>query len=86
MDWNRLESSHTAASICSKLSVEDATAPCISLKPFSEPSESPYTDGNHKVIAPCKGHPCNATEVCLVKNDGTTEFSCVSGCTLGKDK
>lgn len=84
MDWNRLESSHTATSICSKLSLEDATAPCISLKPFSEPSDLPYTEGNHKVVTPCKGHPCNATEVCLVKRDGSTGFTCVAGCMLGK--
>lgn len=84
MDWTKLEAGHTAASICGKLSFEDAAAPCISLKPYIEPSDLPHHSGNHKVQSPCKGHPCNVSQVCLVNKDGTNGFSCVPGCPLGK--
>lgn len=84
MDWTRLESGHTAASICSKLSIEDSTAPCVSLKPFIEPSDLPHHTGNHKIVSPCLENPCNATEVCLLKRDGGSGYECLPGCALGK--
>lgn len=84
MDWTKLETGHTASSICSKLSFEDASTPCVSLKPFIEPSDLPHHSGNHKIVSPCTGHPCNESEVCLVHKDGTNGFECVPGCPLGE--
>ncbi|GAB0089452.1 AGAP012576-PA [Sergentomyia squamirostris] len=63
MDWTKLQSSsHSAGSLCSKLSPTDMNTPCISLKPFLEPSDFPYSD-LQQVAAPCKGHPCNSSQV-----------------------
>ncbi|KAG4072634.1 hypothetical protein HA402_004723 [Bradysia odoriphaga] len=84
MDWTRLEAGHTASSICSRLSLEDSTAPCVSIKPYIEPSDLPHHTGNHKIISPCLAHPCNATEVCQLKRDGGIGYECVPGCALGK--
>lgn len=84
MDWTRLETGHTASSICSRLSLEDSTAPCVSLKPYIEPSDLPHHTGNHKIISPCLGNPCNATEVCLLRRDGATGYECIPGCALGR--
>lgn len=85
MDWTQpMANGHTASSICAKLSFEDPTIPCISLKPFTEPSDLPHHSGNHKVRSPCAGHRCNSTEICQVNHDGTSGYTCVSSCPLGE--
>lgn len=86
MDWTQpmANGPTTAASICAKLSFEDPATPCISLKPFTEPSDLPHHIGNHKVRSPCAGHRCNASEICLVNHDGTAGYSCVPSCPLGE--
>ncbi|XP_055691671.1 reversion-inducing cysteine-rich protein with Kazal motifs [Lutzomyia longipalpis] len=84
MDWTKLQSSsHSAGSLCSKLSPNDITTPCISLKPFLEPSDFPYRDA-HQVSTPCRGNPCNSSQVCLVDKTVNKGFSCVTGCALGE--
>uniref|UniRef100_A0A1B0D106 Reversion-inducing cysteine-rich protein with Kazal motifs n=1 Tax=Phlebotomus papatasi TaxID=29031 RepID=A0A1B0D106_PHLPP len=83
MDWTKLQSSsHSAGSLCSKLSPNDITTPCISLKPFLEPSDIPY-DG-YKITHPCKGNPCNSSQVCLLDKTQNNMFYCVTGCPLGE--
>lgn len=85
MDWTQpMANGHTASSICAKLSFADPTVPCISLKPFMEPSDLPYHSGNHRVRAPCSGHRCNASEICTLNHDGSSGYTCVAGCPLGE--
>lgn len=86
MDWTRLQPGHTAVSICSKLSLEDPTTPCVSIRPFIEPSDSPHISSidNHRVRAPCQGYPCNGSQVCQPLADGSSGYACVSGCPLGE--
>lgn len=97
MDWTRMETRHTPESICAKFSVEDfsdAATPCISLKPYLEPSDVPQTKANinHRILSPCHGHTCNASEVCVIEtrqgNESNQEngsgYRCVAGCPLGE--
>lgn len=86
MDWTRIESeAFTASSLCSKLSPESSKEPCISIKPYLEPSDDPYTGNDFEVVSPCKGNPCNSTQVCQVNRDGSNGYTCVNGCSLGKN-
>lgn len=93
MDWTRLETRHTPESICAKFSLEEtAEHPCISLKPYLEPSDLPRQQGlkdNHKVVSPCRGHTCNASEVCVLASKeeimkGSSDYQCLPGCPLGE--
>lgn len=85
MDWTKMSSeSHTASSLCSKLSPENGNIPCISIKPYLEPSDIPYSGNDMKILSPCKGQTCNtSSEVCLV-NRSTNKPNCVAGCPLGE--
>lgn len=87
IDWTRLESGHSAASLCSKLSPDTPDArrlPCISIRPYLEPSDEPYTGNDLKTISPCRGQQCNSSsEVCLV-NRKINKPSCIKGCPLGE--
>lgn len=97
IDWTRMETRHTPESICARFSVESGnpTSPCISLKPYLEPSDLPQHNAlatNHQIVSPCRGHGCNSTEVCVAENKrgeehGTatgSSFRCVPGCALGE--
>lgn len=93
MDWTRLETRHTPESICSKFALkETADHPCISLKPYLEPSDLPRQHGlknNHKVVSPCRGHTCNNSEVCVLASKeeimkGSSDYQCIPGCPLGE--
>lgn len=84
MDWPRMPPGQTAASICSKFSSESISSPCISLKPFLEPSDHLYVDPREGVTAPCKGDPCDSNQVCLVNRNcvrgkSCQPFLCVTG-------
>lgn len=84
MDWKRMTSSKLdAAAICSRLS-PDSKAPCISIKPYLEPSDRPYLGNDLKIISPCRGQHCNATsEICEV-NRNINKPSCIKGCPMGE--
>lgn len=96
IDWTRMETRHTPESICAKFSVdsENASSPCVSLKPYLEPSDVPqnsWPPANHQIVSPCRGHTCNATEVCVPDNkrdhhgvSASTAFRCIPGCPLGE--
>lgn len=96
IDWTRLETRHTPESICAKFSVdpENSSSPCISLKPYLKPSDVPnngWPAANNQIISPCRGHNCNATEVCVPDNKrdhhsltASSVFRCVPGCPLGE--
>ncbi|KAK6628054.1 hypothetical protein RUM44_010536 [Polyplax serrata] len=58
MDWSMMPLGQTAASICSRLASNTPSTPCVSLKPYLEPSDSPYAEPGEEVTAPCKGNPC----------------------------
>lgn len=84
MDWQRMENAQIEpATICSRLS-PDSKSPCISIKPYLEPSDSPYTGNDMKIVSPCRGQQCNATsEICEV-NRNINKPSCMQGCPLGE--
>lgn len=83
MDWTKMDVD--ASTICAKLSPESDDVPCISLRPYIEPSDLPYTAGNDlTVVSPCKGHPCNSSQICQVKRDGSNGHVCVNACSLGE--
>jgi reversion-inducing cysteine-rich kazal motif protein len=69
MDWSRMPAGQNAASLCSRLSPENPDTPCISLKAFLEPSDNPYMQPQDEVSSPCKGDPCNNSEVCSVNRN-----------------
>lgn len=83
MDWTRMNGSLTASSICMKLSSEDSSS-CVSMKPFLEPSDLPAGKNTEIISSPCRGHPCNATQVCMVDRDERNSYSCPIGCPLGE--
>lgn len=66
IDWSRMPADTSAAAICSRLSLENPTTPCVSLEPFLEPSDQPYSPPRDHVTQPCKGEPCAAGQVCQV--------------------
>lgn len=84
MDWQRMENSQIEpATICSRLS-PDSKAPCISIKPYLEPSDNPYSGNDLKIVSPCRGQQCNASaEICEV-NRNINKPSCIQGCPLGE--
>lgn len=85
MDWRRMPET-SAESLCATLSPADPNTPCISLKPFLEPSdhpgEGPLTD---QVTQPCKGGPCNASQVCTINRfRQQSRVYPTFSCSLGK--
>lgn len=92
MDWTRMPRGHghTAASLCALLSPDNPNTPCISLKPFLEPSKNPYRQPQDEVTLPCKGdNPCNSSEVCSVNHNCAPgrpclPYQCTPGCKLGE--
>lgn len=89
IDWTRMETRHTPESICERFSVDDE--PCISLKPYLEPSDLPMQGKDEdRIILPCRGHTCNASETCKVKRKDVVSkaneslYECVAGCPLGE--
>ncbi|GFG31799.1 hypothetical protein Cfor_04236 [Coptotermes formosanus] len=89
MDWSRMPTGHNAASLCSRLSPDNPDTPCISLKAFLEPSDNPYMQPQDEVSSPCKGDPCNNSEVCSVNRNCApgrpcAPYRCSPGCKLGE--
>lgn len=82
LDWTQLhDSDHSAASLCSKMSPSDKTAPCISLNTFLNPSD--IADHSHVVKSPCRRNPCE-DQVCQVDATKPAGYKCVPGCALGE--
>lgn len=69
IDWSRIPPGQTVTSLCGKLSPGDQTSPCVSLRPFLEPSDAGYAPPGHQVTAPCKGEPCDSQELCQVNRN-----------------
>nr|CAD7570965.1 unnamed protein product [Timema californicum] len=94
LDWTRMSGGHTAVSLCLRLSPDHPDTPCISLKQFLQPSDSPYFPPHKGVTSPCKGAPCNSSEVCLINRRCSPGSSCLPytcvpdtvliGCKLGE--
>ena len=84
MDWTRMKTADMEPSkICSQLS-PDPNAPCISIKPYLEPSDTPPSEVETKIISPCRGQQCNLTsEICEV-NRNINKPSCIKGCPMGE--
>ncbi|XP_037952722.1 reversion-inducing cysteine-rich protein with Kazal motifs-like [Teleopsis dalmanni] len=84
MDWIKMNSTLNTELICARLNPAK-DGPCISLKPYLEESDAPKdTGGHHRLTQPCRGHPCNASEVCLSQRNERNAFTCISGCSLGE--
>lgn len=68
MDWQRMESKDVLPEkICSHLA-PDSGSPCVSIKPYLEPSDSPHMSTEMTIMSPCRGGHCNATsEICEVR-------------------
>ncbi|CAG2066756.1 unnamed protein product, partial [Timema podura] len=77
LDWTRMSGGHTAVSLCLRLSPDHPDTPCISLKQFLQPSDSPYFPPHKGVTSPCKGAPCNSSEVCLINRRCSPGSSCL---------
>lgn len=85
MDWSRVNTAINVDAICSQLHPEGEEGPCVSLKPYLEPSDAPLEmGGHHGLTEPCKGHPCNSTEACLPNRNESTGYQCIPGCALGE--
>jgi reversion-inducing-cysteine-rich protein with kazal motifs len=84
MDWKRMESQEILPEkICSNIS-PDRKAPCISIKPYLEPSDSVIIDNKITIASPCRGQQCNATsEVCEVDRNNNKP-ACTQGCSVGE--
>lgn len=89
IDWTRMETRHTAESICARFSIEET--PCISLKPYMEPSDLPqHSTAANRIISPCRAGVCNSTEICtlsrrdVIVRPAETLYRCVAGCPLGE--
>lgn len=89
MDWSRMPFGQTVSSLCAILSPGDKNSPCVSLKPFLEPSDIAYVSTGQQITAPCKGDPCDSQELCTVNRNcepgrPCQTYQCLPGCRLGE--
>lgn len=86
IDWSRLNTRLSPDAICSRLNPQQSPEqPCISLLPYLEESDAPKnTGGHHGLSSPCKGHPCNASQVCLPQRNESNAYACIPGCSMGE--
>ncbi|XP_049948355.1 reversion-inducing cysteine-rich protein with Kazal motifs [Schistocerca serialis cubense] len=89
LDWRRAPG-QSAAELCARLSADGSQSPCISLRPFLQPSDSPHVPPQDELTLPCKGdHPCNASQVCQLNRHCSSghacrTYRCTPGCKLGE--
>ncbi|XP_006813981.1 reversion-inducing cysteine-rich protein with Kazal motifs-like [Saccoglossus kowalevskii] len=92
LDVSRLKRDETAESLCTMLSPNDETTPCISLSQYLEPSS--HGARMHEVSIPCHNNPCkneslSLHELCSINrgscsyNDVCLDYMCHEGCKLG---
>ncbi|CAB3384758.1 Hypothetical predicted protein [Cloeon dipterum] len=87
VDDTRLPQGSTPESLCSRLSPQGAS--CISLQDFMQPNpEWVGATLDLQVTSPCRGDPCNESQVCVVNRNCPAgkvcpKYSCVDGCRLG---
>jgi len=75
VDETRLPEGVTAKALCQRLSPEDA--PCLSLGLFLQPSSEWASEAvDVQLSAPCRGDPCNESEVCLVNRNCPNGKTC----------
>ncbi|XP_014598838.1 PREDICTED: reversion-inducing cysteine-rich protein with Kazal motifs isoform X1 [Polistes canadensis] len=86
VDWSTITGSHTAATLCSKLSPGRPDAPCVSLKPFLENprDDNSVVNPQDDITTPCKNNPCPQGQICLLTVNERETHRCVPGCTLGE--
>ncbi|KFB46496.1 AGAP010646-PA-like protein [Anopheles sinensis] len=100
VDWMRMPEGHSVSSLCQRLSPQNSSMPCISMGTFQlgvpaggsgslvMPSmaagDTREATGEVALVSPCKGNPCNSTQVCVANRDGTYGYRCVDGCPLGE--
>ncbi|XP_050097347.1 reversion-inducing cysteine-rich protein with Kazal motifs [Anopheles aquasalis] len=94
VDWQRMPEGYTVASLCQQLAPQNGSAPCISMGRFQSTTlvggapgggftRDPGTEAT-MLVSPCRGNPCNATQVCVANRDGTYGYRCENGCALGE--
>ncbi|XP_054265987.1 reversion-inducing cysteine-rich protein with Kazal motifs [Macrosteles quadrilineatus] len=89
MDWTRMPADTSAAIICNRLSSDNPATPCVSLEPYLEPSDQPYSPPRDQVTQPCRGEPCTSGHLCAVNRYCSTSrscqpYTCAQGCKLGE--
>ncbi|XP_050081387.1 reversion-inducing cysteine-rich protein with Kazal motifs [Anopheles maculipalpis] len=92
VDWDRMSDEYSVSSLCRQLAPQNNSLPCISMGRFQPHGIGPggMLEGDQRIIAdvalvsPCKGNPCNATQLCVANRDGTFGYRCVNGCPLGE--
>ncbi|XP_039290122.1 reversion-inducing cysteine-rich protein with Kazal motifs isoform X1 [Nilaparvata lugens] len=88
VDWAKMPG-YSAASLCARLSPDNPIIPCISLSPYLAPSDHPYHPPHDQLTQPCKGDPCNSSQICQVNrnchhSNGCQPYQCFQGCKLGE--
>ncbi|CAD6232572.1 GSCOCG00006956001-RA-CDS [Cotesia congregata] len=87
VDWTVIGRTHTAASLCAKLSPSRPGTPCVSLRPFMEEAQDEVVAGvlpSADVSTPCKRNPCPDDQVCVLTPNDSTLYKCLPSCTLGE--
>lgn len=75
VDDQRLPEGMTAALLCKRFASENS--PCVPLGMFMQPSLQWASEAvDSQVTAPCRGDPCNESEVCLVNRNCPIGRSC----------
>lgn len=88
VNWERIDSDHSADSLCTMLNAQDDHSKCIRLHHFLE--SGPLNLMLGEVTSPCRTNPCNHNEVCLLnrrkcKNSHNCRpYVCKPACQLGE--
>ncbi|XP_018370423.1 PREDICTED: reversion-inducing cysteine-rich protein with Kazal motifs [Trachymyrmex cornetzi] len=86
VDWSSVTGSHTAATLCAKLSPGRPDDPCVSLGPFLDNSQNDEAviHPDEDITTPCKRNPCPQGQLCVVQPNGAKIYRCVPACSLGE--
>ncbi|KAG5305855.1 RECK protein, partial [Pseudoatta argentina] len=86
VDWSSVTGSHTAATLCAKLSPGRPDDPCVSLGPFLDNSQNDEAviHPDEDITTPCKRNPCPQGQLCMVQPNGAKIYRCVPACSLGE--
>ncbi|XP_052861672.1 reversion-inducing cysteine-rich protein with Kazal motifs [Anopheles cruzii] len=88
VDWDRMPEGYSVGALCQQLAPQNNTVPCISMGRFQpglargDLPSGEVTDV--ALVSPCRGNPCNVSQVCVANRDGTYGYRCVAGCALGE--
>ncbi|XP_018350933.1 PREDICTED: reversion-inducing cysteine-rich protein with Kazal motifs [Trachymyrmex septentrionalis] len=86
VDWSSVTESHTAATLCAKLSPGRPDAPCVSLGPFLDNSQNDEAviHPDEDITTPCKRNSCLQGQLCVVQPNDAKIYRCVPACSLGE--